>query len=155
TAGSVAINDTSRLLGAGAAYRTEFCRSCAFGSVSGLIGYRFLRLRDSLVFSSTNVPIGVNFIPGTTIAVTDQFDTTNSFHGVDLGLTGDIANGPWKLTWLAKLAIGAPSARSPSTAARWRRFPAPLLSQIWAVSTRCRRISAASTTAVSRWRRSS
>src|SRR5262249_40244297 len=106
TAGSVAVNDASRLLGAGAAYRTEFCRSCAFGSVSGLIGYRFLRLRDSLVFSSTNVPIGVNFIPGTTIAVTDQFDTTNSFHGLDLGLTGDIANGPWKLTWLAKLAIG-------------------------------------------------
>src|SRR5262245_31050548 len=51
SAGSVAINDTSRLLGAGAAYRTEFCRSCAFGSVSGLIGYRYLHLRDSLVIA--------------------------------------------------------------------------------------------------------
>src|SRR5262249_51829749 len=26
--------------------------------------------------------------------------------GLDLGLTGDIAGGPWKLTWLAKAAIG-------------------------------------------------
>src|SRR5215467_4057028 len=53
TAGSVAINDTSRLLGVGAAYRAEFCRSCAFGSVGGLIGYRYLHLRDSLVIAGT------------------------------------------------------------------------------------------------------
>src|SRR5215472_432874 len=50
-AGSLVVNDTSRLLGAGAAYRTEFCRSCAFGSVSGLIGYRYLHLRDGLAIA--------------------------------------------------------------------------------------------------------
>ena len=106
-AGSLVVNDSSRLLGAGAAYRTEFCRSCAFGSVSGLIGYRYLHLRDSLVIAGTSTPIGGGvFAPGTTVGVTDQFDTTNAFHGFDLGLTGDLANGPWKLTWLAKLAIG-------------------------------------------------
>src|SRR5262249_55505933 len=44
--GSVAIDDTSRLFGAGAAYRTELCRACAFGSVSGVVGYRYLHLRD-------------------------------------------------------------------------------------------------------------
>ena len=107
SSGSVAISDTSRLLGAGAVYRTEFCKTCAFGSVSGLIGYRFLRLRDNLAMNSTIVSLGGGAIPaGTMITTTDQFDTTNSFHGLDLGLSGEVANGPWKLMWLAKVAVG-------------------------------------------------
>jgi hypothetical protein len=98
--GSIAISDASRLLGAGAAYRMEICRNCALGSIGGLVGYRFLRLRDSLVIGDTSVsPLGA-------ITSTDQFDTTNSFHGLDLGLTGEIATGPWRMTWLAKLAVG-------------------------------------------------
>src|SRR5262249_8695129 len=107
TSGSIAIGETSRLLGAGAAYRTELCRTCALGSVSGLVGYRFLRLRDSLSINSTSTAAGGGGIPGGTVfTVSDQFDTTNSFHGLDLGLTGDIPHGPWKLTWTAKAAVG-------------------------------------------------
>src|SRR5262249_58888944 len=82
TTGSVAMSDTSRLLGAGAAYRKEICRSCVLGSVSGLLGYRFLRLRDSLVIGETTAPVGAVFPAGTTVTSTDQFDTTNTFRGL-------------------------------------------------------------------------
>lgn len=105
--GSVSISDTSQLLGAGAIYRREVCKTCLFGSVNGLIGYRFMRLHDGLSINGTSVADAGIVIPaGTIIAATDQFDTVNNFHGLDLGLTGDVASGPWRLTWLAKLAIG-------------------------------------------------
>jgi hypothetical protein len=109
SSGSIAINDPSRLFGAGIDYRTEICRSCTLGSVSGLVGYRFLWLRDNLTIDSTQVsgPAAVPVIPlGTIIATEDQFATSNFFHGVDLGLTGDVRNGPWSLTWTAKVALG-------------------------------------------------
>jgi hypothetical protein len=95
--GSVSTSDTSQLLGAGAVYRRELCRICAWGSVSALIGYRFMRLHDALSINGTSVagPGGV-FLAGTTIAATDQFDTVNNFHGLDLGLTGDVTNGAWR-----------------------------------------------------------
>jgi hypothetical protein len=105
--GSVSISDTSQLFGAGAVYRREFCKTCLFGSVSGLIGYRFMRLHDGLSISGASVAVGSAGIPaGSAFATADQFDTVNNFHGLDLGLTGDVANGPWRLTWLAKLAVG-------------------------------------------------
>jgi hypothetical protein len=101
TSGSVAIHETSRLLGAGAAFRMEFCRTCAFGSVSGLIGYRYLRLQDSLSNERTNLDL-----VGDVIAAIDQFNTRNTFHGLDLGLTGEVRNGLWKVGWAAKVALG-------------------------------------------------
>jgi len=102
--GSIAISDSSRLYGAGAAYRRELCRSCGFGSISGLIGYRFMRLQENLAIDSTSTGLG-NFA-GLTVAAGDRFSTANNFHGLDLGLTGDVAQGPWLLTWLAKVAVG-------------------------------------------------
>jgi hypothetical protein len=105
--GSVSNSDTSQLFGAGAVYRRELCKTCVLGSVSGLIGYRFMRLHDALSINGVSVPdAGGAFPAGTTIATTDQFDSVNNFHGLDLGLTGDVAHGPWRLTWLAKLAVG-------------------------------------------------
>jgi len=109
SSGTIAISEPSRLFGAGADYRMEICRSCAMGSVSGLVGYRFLRLRDTFTIDSTKVSgPGVPAIPlGTIFASEDRFAASNFFHGVDLGLTGDVRNGPWSLTWTAKLALGA------------------------------------------------
>lgn len=107
SSGSIAIGESSRLFGAGAGYRREFCHTCAFGSVGALIGYRFLRLQDGLAINDTITATGGFLVPGTVLAATDQFNTTNDFHGLDLGLTGDVAAGPWKLTWLAKAALGA------------------------------------------------
>lgn len=103
--GQISINDTSRLYGAGAAYRTEICANCAMGSVNGFVGYRYLHLRDKLQIASTSVGAG-NFA-GFTFTTSEAFATTNHFHGLDLGLNGEIRQGPWSLEWLAKVAVGA------------------------------------------------
>jgi hypothetical protein len=107
SSGSITISDPSRLFGAGADYRLELCRSCALGSVSGLVGYRFLWLRDNLTIDSTEVAGPASVEPvGTIFAAEDQFATNNFFHGVDLGLRGDIRSGPWSFIWTTKLALG-------------------------------------------------
>jgi hypothetical protein len=106
--GSVAVGDSSRLLGAGIDYRHELCGTCWFGTISGLVGYRFVRLRDSLAINTTttSTSAGVAIPIGTVLTTADQFGTTNEFHGLHLGLTGDVAYGPWTLTWLGKLSLG-------------------------------------------------
>ena len=102
-AGQVSANETSRLLGAGIAFRKQLCEACAIGPITGIIGYRYLHLRDELgISSSVNAAqLATNF------AVSDQFETRNNFHGLDLGVTGRIASGPWRFEWLAKVALGA------------------------------------------------
>lgn len=103
--GQVSMSETSRLYGAGGAYRTELCTSCAIGSVNGFFGYRYLHLHDKLQVSSTG--IGAGFLAGSTFATNEAFATTNHFHGLDLGLNGELRQGPWLLEWLAKVAVGA------------------------------------------------
>jgi Putative beta barrel porin-7 (BBP7) len=102
--GQIAINETSRLLGAGFVLRKEICTNCA-GRVSALVGYRFLRATDDLAIV-TNQQGNIPFIGPFTIAVTDQFATTNVFNGLDLGLTGESRYGAWTLEWLGKVAVG-------------------------------------------------
>lgn len=105
--GSVTVNETSRLLGAGALYRQDVG---SFGGerISALIGYRYLRSSDRLGISSQSTVLGGGVIPvGTAIGITDQFEATSNFHGVDLGLTGEFTHGPWSFDWRAKVALGA------------------------------------------------
>jgi Putative beta barrel porin-7 (BBP7) len=99
-AGQVSASETSRFLGAGIAFRKQLCEACALGPVNGIIGYRYLRLRDELGISS------FQNAPGITFSIADQFETHNDFHGLDLGLTGHMTNGPWRFDWLAKVAVG-------------------------------------------------
>jgi hypothetical protein len=101
--GQVSASETSRLFGLGADYRKQLCSSCFLGSVSGLIGYRYLKLSDDLQISSVQNAV---FIPAT-FAVIDQFNTRNHFNGVNLGLTGVAPYGAWRFEWLAKVALGA------------------------------------------------
>ncbi len=106
--GSVAISDSSRLLGAGIDYRHELCGTCWFGTISGLVGYRFVRLRDSLAINTTttSTSAGAPIPIGTVVTTADQFGTGDDFHGLHLGLAGDAVYGPWTLTWLGKLSLG-------------------------------------------------
>jgi hypothetical protein len=103
TSGQLSATNESQLLGAGIAFRKELCADCAMGPVSGIVGYRYLRLRDDLAISSLQNTVT---FPAT-IGVTDQFETHNDFHGLDLGVTGQIASGLWMFEWLAKVALGA------------------------------------------------
>jgi hypothetical protein len=59
---------------------------------------------ENLVSTSVANP---NFVPqGTTIAVADQFDTRNEFHGFEFGLKGNLWSGPWTLQGTAQMAVG-------------------------------------------------
>jgi hypothetical protein len=102
--GQIAINETSRLWGAGIAFRKEICASCA-GRISALAGYRFLRASDGLAIV-TNQQGNAPFIGPFTSAVTDQFATSNAFSGLDLGLSGESHYGAWTIEWLGKVAVG-------------------------------------------------
>jgi hypothetical protein len=104
--GSLTVGDSSRLLGAALDYRHELCGTCWFGTISGLVGYRFVRLRDSLAINTTTTSTALPNPIGTVITTSDQFGTSNDFHGFHLGLTGDVVYGPWTLTWLGKLSLG-------------------------------------------------
>ena len=106
--GAVSARETSELLGAGIWLRHNLCCGCCY-RVDALLGYRYLRLTDrlgigeSLVSTDPNSPT----IPlGTRFSVLDQFDTTNNFHGADLGLAGEFRRGPWVFEWVAKVALG-------------------------------------------------
>jgi hypothetical protein len=145
TSGSVAVHDTSRLLGAGAAYRMEFCRTCAFGSVGGLIGYRYLRLQDSLANDRTNLDI-----VGDLISTIDQFDT------VTLSMVSISGSPAWSPTARGSSAgsprspsVG-PSRMSISMARPSQSLLEAVPSRVPAACTRFRQISEATAAAVSR-----
>jgi hypothetical protein len=99
--GSIAVNETSRLLGAGALYRQEI-GTWSGQRISALIGYRYLRSSDKL-----SIPVALNFFGVGLLSDTDAFNATSNFHGVDLGLAGEWKRGPWTLEWRGTVALGA------------------------------------------------
>jgi hypothetical protein len=107
-AGSVNINETSRLYGAGVLYRQEI-GSWGAERFSVLAGYRYLHASDDLGISSLSTVTTINGpIPaGTIFGVNDSFKAISNFHGVDLGIIGEFTQGPWLLEWRAQVAVGA------------------------------------------------
>jgi hypothetical protein len=101
--GAIGVNESSRLLGAGALYRQEI-GTWTGQRISALIGYRYLRSSDKL-----SIPAAVTFLVGGlgTFADTDAFNATSNFHGVDLGLAGEWKRGQWTLEWRGTVALGA------------------------------------------------
>lgn len=133
--GSIHIaTSTTGLLGAGIWLRENFsrsddpCDSCHFCSRSGgccgaggcdpgsawycrvdsLFGYRYLHLSDNLeIDDQVNAVAALNGVPaGGTLQRTDIFHTSNTFHGVDLGMNADFVRGLWTITTVAKVAVG-------------------------------------------------
>jgi hypothetical protein len=112
--GQVGVSDSSNLLGAGIWLRHNWCAdlcTCNPYRLDGLVGFRYLRLRDdlsigeNLLSTDPNSPIPV----GTTFALSDQFTTHNNFYGPDFGLTGEIHRGRWVLSASAHVALGVTS----------------------------------------------
>jgi hypothetical protein len=118
-AGSVSVQASSQLQGAGLWVRHNLC--CAASTVVDcdpcfnspcdpfgrrfdfLIGYRYLRLSDRLTIgedlNSLRTPFG-------TFDLTDSFAASNDFHGAELGLLGEFDYGRWSLELLGRLALG-------------------------------------------------
>jgi len=99
--GSVAVNESSRLLGFDAHYRQNIG---IWGGqrISVLIGYRYLRSSDNL-----SIPEAVNSVIFGPLSAIDAFGAASNFHGIDLGLAGEAKRGPWMLEWRGTLALGA------------------------------------------------
>lgn len=73
--------------------------------VDALAGFRYLRLRESFVFTtdSPNLPPRQVDVYQTT----DQFDATNNFFGGQLGARARGDWGPWFASGVVKVALGA------------------------------------------------
>ena len=111
SSGTVAASETSDgLIGAGFLFRERFCLGSHDFRLDALVGYRYLRFGDRLDVTQGLTSTGAanpNFVvPGTTLAVSDRFDSHNEFNGVDLGLEASYLRGPLSLRVLGKLAAG-------------------------------------------------
>jgi hypothetical protein len=99
----------------------------------GLLGYRFLRLDDSLGVQQDLVSTssGGIIVPGTRIQTVDRFNTENEFHGIDMGMRGELWWQQWSLNLLAKVAVGNLRRQADIAGSTLVTVPgsAPLLSQ--------------------------
>jgi hypothetical protein len=75
------------------------------GSVSLIVGYRFLFLEEDLTLLTTEHD-SVTYFPGQFINTADQFNTRNFFNGGQLGLRREWSRGAWSLSTTLKVALG-------------------------------------------------
>jgi len=105
--GSIAANETSYLLGVDAHFRQEIA-SWSDARIGALIGYRYLHSSDRLDIASSATVIGGVALPiGTVIGASDTFEASSDFHGLDLGVSGELLHGPWIFAGRATVALGA------------------------------------------------
>lgn len=77
------------------------------GHVRALVGLRYLNLEEDLhVVERANVAAGAPRFAGSTLAVTDIFDTQNYFVGAQVGLKAELRRKRWFLDVAAKVALG-------------------------------------------------
>ena len=78
-----------------------------FVRLDSLLGYRFYRYDEGLRIQSQVTPSSSSIVPGSQIATVDNFNTSNQFHGLDLGFrTRFNFNEDLSLTLLTKVAVG-------------------------------------------------
>jgi hypothetical protein len=86
------------------------CLSCPWMRVDALGGYRFLHLADRLRIDDNFVITGagnsLGLPVGTQVVGQDNFASSTSFHGVDVGLTGETFLDRFVVNWVGKIALG-------------------------------------------------
>lgn len=98
---------TPNVLGAEGLVRARLCGCCDY-RWDVLAGYRFARYDERLNVEEalvTTDPTGL-FVPGTTLAVGDQWTTKNQFHGGEIGSLIGYAIQNWTLELTGKVAFG-------------------------------------------------
>ena len=86
------------------------CSGCDYW-VQGLVGFRYLRLSEGIAVSENTrinpaLPLGSPFFGGSTISVSDQFDTRNNFYGGQVGLRSQVTRGRVFVEAQGKVALG-------------------------------------------------
>ncbi len=101
--GHIDAHSETEVLGADAYVR--YMLHCRRGRRVDLIaGYQFSRVDDTLYINSvTDITPGVF---GARVEVHDGFETTNKFHGGQIGLLGEMDSGAMTLSLLAKVGLG-------------------------------------------------
>ncbi|HEX3147570.1 MAG TPA: BBP7 family outer membrane beta-barrel protein [Gemmataceae bacterium] len=105
--GRVGIQTTTDLFGAEANYRTGWTTGLG-GRLDALIGYRYVRFRDSIsIQSDSNTAIAAGAAPaGTHITVYDRFTGLNQFNGGQIGFAGEWQTGSMTFGLRATIAAG-------------------------------------------------
>lgn len=85
---------------------------CNFGGyrLDLLVGYRYMRLKDDVHVRERLASVDTS--NPTYFDIRDDFDTTNSFHGADLGFVWEGYRGPWSLELIGRVGIGSTSQRA-------------------------------------------
>ena len=125
--GSVAVNASTQFYGADARFLITLCRQdgCWTDDCSCMtyhdryraiftVGYRYLYLADQLginerlTTSSGSVQEGDTTVPGTAaFAITDDFNTRNTFNGAELGLKFEAQRNRWGLELFPRIGLGS------------------------------------------------
>jgi hypothetical protein len=103
--GLATFNTTTQLWGADVNLRRNFFQGCLW-RLDGLVGYRFLRLDETFAVSESVVGQAGTPNAGISSIVTDRFDTTNTFHGGQIGLNAVRQFGRWSVDVTGKVAFG-------------------------------------------------
>lgn len=82
------------------------CPQPTSGRVDLILGYRYLRLDDSLSVAENST-----LNPGGIFNIRDQFDADNTFNGFDIGTMLKHQRGCWSIEMLSKIALGNTRSR--------------------------------------------
>lgn len=105
--GSIGIDGYNRVYGFDAAVRGNMCCAPCW-RLDALLGYRHLRIEDGLTVTDVRTagPLGPAPV-GTTFAISDRFETSNTFNGVQAGVAGEWRFAPrWFVNGSAKASFG-------------------------------------------------
>ena len=113
-AGRVSVSSESELGGLEGNWVHNLCCHKPYGCETGfradlIAGLRYLELKENLTISENLTLLAgapAPFIPGTTILVSDQFETRNRFLGGQIGARAEWWRGRWSLGLVGKLALG-------------------------------------------------
>lgn len=103
--GSLLVTASTNFEGGEFLFRQAVQRDC-WAEIDLFLGYRWLQLEDGLLIEETTQSLA-GATSGTSFDLYDRFDTRNSFHGGELGMSlrRQVARC-WSVEILAKLAIG-------------------------------------------------
>jgi len=108
--GDIHVASNSRLQGAEINALCGLCSGCNYW-VQLLGGFRYLNLEEGIAISETSrinpaLPLGSPFFGGSTISISDRFDTRNHFYGGQIGLRGEARSGRMFVEIQSKVALG-------------------------------------------------
>jgi hypothetical protein len=112
-AGSVTVQTTSRLAGAGI-NAVKNLSHCEDYTVDTLFGFRYIDLEERLDVTQTSTPLnggtlafgGGTLPPGVGLSLADSFATRNQFYGGVIGSRGELRFGPAFIDVSSTIAIG-------------------------------------------------